>query len=524
MDVLPKLDRVALRESMRAEFERTLDEVADAVDKAAVGRVIRDSEEPARDALDRLRQVVFEKAIQLKIDAAQAAFPPSATASGVRPQNKGRQPYSVLTINGRIHLRRTRWHDPAGGSCTPTDVWIDAAEATFSEGVREMCCRINQGSTSFEKSAANLQRTAHVDISAETLRQLVEAEGRRIQQLFQQGKLSPNFTAADCIVKVEAVASDSVSAAERTTSANATSASAGELAAGEVTRIYLGCDGVKVPIVTDEEKKKRRAAIRQKRQRRGVKAAPLPRAKVGADCAYKEFRVVHFYDQELEHRFVQATSGDHEVTGRLMRRMAVQIDLQAALERIGLIDGAPWIRDQIELHGVVHDIGLDPYHLRDYAQKTRRAVFGAPPEEEARDDAAADCPTAATKEAAPDVGQKWVNGLMHTFHHEGYNAGWEQLTTWRATLHKPAHKKAANSLLNYVAERQPLIRFPEFRARGWSIGSGPTEAECKTTTHRVKGRGRRWDQDHAEEMMALACLEDSQLWCEYWPTLDPERN
>jgi hypothetical protein len=79
---LPKLDREALREALRAEFEQTLERVADAVDNAAVGRVIRDSEEPARDALDRLRQVVFEKALQLKIDAAQAAFPPSAASLG----------------------------------------------------------------------------------------------------------------------------------------------------------------------------------------------------------------------------------------------------------------------------------------------------------------------------------------------------------------------------------------------------------------------------------------------------------
>jgi hypothetical protein len=441
-------------------------------------------------------------------------FPPPQQASGARQQNKGRQPYSVLTINGRIHLRRTRWHDPASGSCAPTDAWIDAAEATFSEGVREMCCRINQGSASFDKAAANLQRTAHVEISSETLRQLVEGEGRRVQQMFQQGKLSPGFTAADCTVPVAVVA-------------DAASAAVHEAApAGEVTRVYLGCDGVKVPIVTDEEKKKRRAAIRQKRQRRGHKAAPLPRPKAGADCAYKEFRVVHFYDQELQHRFVQATSGDHEVTGRLMRRMAVQIDLPAALEKIALIDGAPWIRNQIELHGAIHDIGLDPYHLRDYAQRTRRAVFGAAPEENP-DDAASDnrgASPAATPHKAPDEGQQWLDGVMHRFHHDGYNAAWEHLTDWRATLHKTAHKTAANRLLNYVAEREPLIRYPEFRARGWCIGSGPTEAECKTTTHRIKGRGRRWDQDHAEEMMALACLDDSRLWHNYWPTLDPERN
>jgi hypothetical protein len=39
--------------------------------------VIRDSEEKARDALDRFRQVAYEKAIQMKVNAAEAAFPPS---------------------------------------------------------------------------------------------------------------------------------------------------------------------------------------------------------------------------------------------------------------------------------------------------------------------------------------------------------------------------------------------------------------------------------------------------------------
>lgn len=77
-ELLPKLDRAAYLAQMRAEFERTLQEVADAVDEAPAGRVIRDSEERARDALDRFRRVAYEKAIQMKVHAAEAAFPPSA--------------------------------------------------------------------------------------------------------------------------------------------------------------------------------------------------------------------------------------------------------------------------------------------------------------------------------------------------------------------------------------------------------------------------------------------------------------
>ena len=73
----PKLDRAALRAQLLAEFERTVEEVADAVDGAPAGHIIRDSEEPARVSLDRFRAKVYEAVLQAKIDAAEAAFPPS---------------------------------------------------------------------------------------------------------------------------------------------------------------------------------------------------------------------------------------------------------------------------------------------------------------------------------------------------------------------------------------------------------------------------------------------------------------
>lgn len=78
---LPELDREQLMRELLSEAERTVNEVADAVDNAPAGRVIADSEEPARDALDRFRQVVYERVLQAKVNAAEAAFPPSAQRS-----------------------------------------------------------------------------------------------------------------------------------------------------------------------------------------------------------------------------------------------------------------------------------------------------------------------------------------------------------------------------------------------------------------------------------------------------------
>ena len=81
MDALPKIDREAYQQQMRAEIERVLLEVAEAVDDAPKGRIIRDSEEKARQSLDRFRRLAYEKAVQMKLDAAEAAFPPSAASN-----------------------------------------------------------------------------------------------------------------------------------------------------------------------------------------------------------------------------------------------------------------------------------------------------------------------------------------------------------------------------------------------------------------------------------------------------------
>lgn len=376
-----------------------------------------------------------------------------------------------MTINGRIRLCRVRWHGAREGSVTPADALLDETEATISEGVREMACRMNQDASSFQKAADNLRRAAHIEVSKETLRRLVEGEGRAVVQAMRRAELSPDWSAADC------------------TTAQGT------------TRVYVGCDGVKVPLITDVEKRKRRQAVREKRRRRGRKCQPLPPAKAGADNAYKEFKVGHLYNEQKDRRLVGVTAGNHEAAGRMLKRLADQVELSQAGEKVALIDGAPWIRNQIEFHGLTSDIGLDFWHLQDYAQKTRRVVFG----EESGE------------------GQTWLRDTMHRFKHDGYDAAYDQLIAWRGPL-RGVKRAAANRLLQYATERREIIRYPQFRQKHWQIGSGPTEAECKTTTHRVKGRGRRWDAHNAEAMMALAALHDSGLWNQRWETLEPQNN
>ena len=261
----------------------------------------------------------------------------------------------MLTVNGRVSLRRIRWHGAGDGSCTPLDVYLDKAEQTMSVGAREIGCRLNGDGKNFDRAAENLARAAQIHTSGETLRVMIEDEGKQVLKAQQSGVLVIPWTVDDCQTKT----------ADDDTTATGP------------TRIYLGSDGVMVPLVTDVEKKKRRQKIKENRRRRGKRAKPLPKAKPGADQEYKEFKIVAYYDETQDHRIVAGTKGDCSEAGVVMRRLATRIHLKDADEKIGNIDGSPWIRNQIERRELALDaVGLDFYHLGENVHKARRIVYG----------------------------------------------------------------------------------------------------------------------------------------------------
>jgi hypothetical protein len=65
--------------------------------------------------------------------------------------------------------------------------------------------------------------------------------------------------------------------------------------------------------------------------------------------------------------------------------------------------------------------------------------------------------------------------------------------------------------------------YPSYRAKGWDVGSGPTEAGCKVLGQRVKGSGMRWLQGCSLEVATLKALYASGmgLWDAFWKQRQP---
>jgi len=77
MDAAPKVSPKQLSQSLHREAEAFLESVMQAVNEAPDGEWIGGSEEQVRNLAAEFRERVFQEAVQQRIDAAEAAFPPS---------------------------------------------------------------------------------------------------------------------------------------------------------------------------------------------------------------------------------------------------------------------------------------------------------------------------------------------------------------------------------------------------------------------------------------------------------------
>ena len=252
-----------------------------------------------------------------------------------------------------------------------------------------------------------------------------------------------------------------------------------------------------VPATTQAEKDKRRQTVMQwRRETPRKKRGPLKRlraVKKGADQRYKQVYVSIFYDQSQEHRLVGVTRGEVKGLQSLLKRQAERVVLLDAAERVEIVDGAVCLKSTLEMLPL-REIVLDFYHHSEHVGEAAVATLGLEP--------------------AGD--RSWLSQSLHTVRHEGYAPFFQKLLDWRTKL-RGGKRAAANALIGYVAPRQSMIRYDQCDLHGWNMGSGPMESMCGVTTDHIKGRGRRWDLDNAESLMALEALYQSTgQWDRYW--------
>lgn len=387
-------------------------------------------------------------------------------------RHKGSRAVRVLTADGEIEVSRPYfWSSGQGGVC-PADEPVGIERGRTSPGAREIVCRLGM-MQNFSQATDDARRIGNVPLCKEKLRQLVEAQAATVTRGRNDGTIKAAWSSADARVKTDA---------------------------GVLTRVYTGVDGVMVPMVTATEKEKRRknqAIRRQQRSAAGVgNAIELPPARPGCDEGFKEMKIGLFYDQPKDHRHVFVTENNHEAFGKLLKAHAAQVSFEQADQSISLTDGARWIATQIcQMLLRIKVMLLDFYHLSQHVH------------------AAAQCCLGQTEQAI-----EWAGARLKEFKEAGPAAVLAAIDALEKKVRSRLKRQELQKLRDYIVNRLEMLDYRTALARGWDIGSGPTEAMCKNLTLRLKRPGMKWDRDHAGAMMNLIALYESGQAKQYWAT------
>lgn len=391
-----------------------------------------------------------------------------------RARNKGDRGRFAVTLHGDIRVTRRYQINSEGKGESPVDAALGLDGHGVSPGAREVSSRFGM-EHSFKEAAAIARRYVGVTVGREFLRGIAEREGERITRARDGGELAAAFTAADAVVDAKTDP--------------------------DLTRLYAGADGVFVPVVTVAEKRKRRAKHELRRQAlagAGSKfSQPLSSELGGYGDGYKEMKLVTFYTQDKSRMHVVVTGGDCDQAAVLLRIHAAQVKLREAVETISLTDGAVWIILRLkEVLPWLTAMLLDCFHLTEHLH------------------AAAICQFGETDEAGD-----WTRARVKEFRELGVADALGALVAARKAARTRAARKELDTLIGYVTERMAMLGYKHALSKGWDIGSGPTEAQCKTNATRLKISGAKWNVENAPRMMNLLATRNSGQWDTYWRRL-----
>ena len=195
---------------------------------------------------------------------------------------------------------------------------------------------------------------------------------------------------------------------------------------------------------------------------------------------------------------------DHRSFGRLAMVETHRRGTESAGKVCAVVDGAEWQQGFIDLHRADAVRILDWCHGAEHLARAGQAAFGAG--------------TAAASE--------WLGIQLHRLKHGEPEDALGNLRALCRELEEGKETdagavKTVRGSLEYLEKRREQIRYAEFQAKGYPIGSGAVESANKLVVEaRLKGSGMHWAREHVNPMVALRTVVCSDRWEELWPQIN----
>lgn len=210
---------------------------------------------------------------------------------------------------------------------------------------------------------------------------------------------------------------------------------------------------------------------------------------------------ISFYTQEGQRcSTIYVASSPEAGKASFFAKMERELDLVRAkypqAHYVGVADGAhdlwPWLEQQC------------PWQVVDFWHASEYLAAAAP----------GMCRGAARQSA-------WLEDACHRLKHDrgGVAALIEEFKEARAKLGKKSRSLAAlDRAISYFTNHEQRMNYHLYQTMGFPIGSGVTEAACKSVVkERLCGSGMKWTIGGAENTLTLRALTKSEnRWEEFW--------
>lgn len=211
---------------------------------------------------------------------------------------------------------------------------------------------------------------------------------------------------------------------------------------------------------------------------------------------------IAFYDKNGDRLHTNYIAGSPEYgKGGFLKQMTNEIaELKKQYPKvlyIGIADGASDNWKFLEKHTSIQV--TDFYHATEYLTKASESLFNK------------------TQEKAR---VEWLEQRCHDLKHNS-NAVTTQLKEFKAMKKEKKlssiNEEKLSSAVTYFTNQGSRMNYAEYRSNNLPIGSGVTEAACKTLIkQRLCRAGMRWKDKGASIVLALRCLVQSSRWNQFW--------
>lgn len=163
---------------------------------------------------------------------------------------------------------------------------------------------------------------------------------------------------------------------------------------------------------------------------------------------------------------------------------------------VAVSDGAGWLQEFVTAHRPDAVRILDFAHAAGYLSQAAQAAFGA-----------------GSREAAVWL-DEWLTRLKTKPPEETLEA------IRQLPMPSPEAIEVRTTVLAYLRHRLEQVRYADFQALGYPIGSGMVESGNKLVVEaRMKGAGMHWQRTNVTPMLALRGVLCSGRWTAAWPRI-----